>query len=95
MEVCHDNRTGSTRWVHYQLKPNNANHQRNVDRIFFIQGDFYHGLYVEDLYRRYKQRETIGRILGSKELANKIVLDDSELYLARGHMAAKADVCIL
>lgn len=73
------------------LKPNNAYHQRNVERIFFIQGDFYHGLRPDTLYSKFVQRKTIARILGSEDLASEIILDDSELYLARGHLAAKAD----
>lgn len=73
------------------LKPNNAYHQRNVERIFFIQGPFYRGLRPDSLYSKFVQRKTIAQILGSEDLASQIIQDDSELYMARGHLAAKAD----
>lgn len=91
MEICHDNKTGSTLWAHLQLKPNNAYHQRNVARIYFIQGDFYPDLKPMNLYTKYVQRQTIGRTLGSYELASEYVSNTTELYLARGHLTAKAD----
>lgn len=91
MEICHDNRIGSTVWAHHQLKPNNAYHQRNVERIFFIKGNFYPGLNPGSLYSKFIQRKTIGRILGSDKLASEIISNTTELYLARGHLAAKAD----
>lgn len=91
LEICHDNRTGSTLWSHHQLKPNNAYHQRNVARIYFIQGDFYPGINPNSLYSKFIQRRTIGRILGSDKLASDIISNTSELYLARGHLTAKAD----
>lgn len=37
------------------------------------------------------QRRTIGRILGSDKLASDIISNTTELYLARGHLTAKAD----
>lgn len=90
-EICHDNRTGSTKWSHHQLKANNARHQRSVPRILFIQDGFYPGLKVDALYSKYVQRKTFGRILGSDKLAEKYLSNTTDLYLARGHLAAKAD----
>lgn len=91
LQVCHDNKIASTKWVHHVLRPNNAYHQRNVERIFFIQGNFYHGLRPDALYSKYVQHKTFAQILGSNELASQILMNDTELYLARGHLAAKAD----
>lgn len=73
------------------MKPNNVFHQRNVPRIFFIQGNFYRGLRVSSLYSNYIQRKTIAEILGSEALASKIIKNGTEFYLARGHLVAKAD----
>lgn len=81
---------GSTKWAHHQLKPNNAYHQRNVERIPFIQGVFYQGIKMDSIFPRDVQRKTIARILGSDKLAAQIV-DDSEFSLNRGHLAAKSD----
>lgn len=91
MKICHDVKEASTKWTQHELKPQNMFHQRAVERILFIQGDFYKGMKVDTQYTKYVQRKTIGKILGSKELAEKLVQDNSELYLARGHLAAKAD----
>ncbi|XP_055325389.1 uncharacterized protein LOC129579371 [Sitodiplosis mosellana] len=91
LEICHDVKTATTKWAHHMLKPNNAYHQRNVERIFFIQGDFYRGLKPDSLYSKFMQHKTIGRILGSEELASKIVVNSTDFYMARGHLAAKAD----
>lgn len=92
LEVCHDDKIGSTKWVHHELKPNNANHQRSVPRIWFIKGDFYHGIHPEVLYLKVSQRKTLGKVLKSQKMADElIILENSDLYLARGHLAAKAD----
>lgn len=73
------------------MKPNNNNHQRNVARIMFIQGKFYNGIKVSASFARPVQRATMATILGSKEIADQIISNDTELFLARGHLAAKAD----
>lgn len=91
MEICHDNKSGSTKWSHHQLKPNNIYHQRNVPRIPFIQDGFYKGINPNKLYSRAIQRTTIAQILGSDELAGEIIAEKGDLYLTRGHLAAKAD----
>lgn len=91
MEICHDVKAAATKWAHITMKPNNAYHQRNVERIYFIQGDFYRGLRVSSLYSKFVQRQTIAQILNSDELATEIVQDDGELFMARGHLTAKAD----
>lgn len=64
-----------------------------MERPFFTPGDFYPGLNIESLYSNFVQRKTIGRILGSEQIASDIVkpYETSDFYLARGHMVAKAD----
>lgn len=92
LEVCHDRKIDSTKWVHHEIKPNNVFHQRSVPRIMFIQGDFYHGLQTEILYTKSEQRKTLGNILKSQKLADELIsTGDSYFYLSRGHLAAKAD----
>ncbi|XP_031621017.1 uncharacterized protein LOC116339335 [Contarinia nasturtii] len=91
MEICHDNKIGSTKWVHHQLKPNNNYHQLYVERILFIQGAFYTGINPFQLYTRIVQRKTIAQILDSEKLAAEIIAEKGDLFLARGHLAAKSD----
>lgn len=89
--VCHNFASASTRWVHYYQNPEHEEHQHNVPRIKFIQGDLYPGLNVEELYMRNEQRRTIAKILDSDELASNLVQETGDLFLARGHLAAKSD----
>lgn len=91
MEVCHVGVRGETLWVHYKQTPKHWGFQRAVARISFIQADFYKGLRVESLYTREVQRKTIAKILGSSELASKLIAAKSDVFLARGHLAAKSD----
>lgn len=91
LTICHNFTYGSTRWVQYTQNPWNQGYQQNFPRIRFIQGDLYEGLNVEKLYSRYMQRQTISKILGSDELGADLVADMGELFLSRGHMAAKSD----
>ena len=37
------------------------------------------------------QRETIGILVGSEELAEDYVEESGDVYMARGHLAPKAD----
>lgn len=92
LEVCHDRKIDSTKWVHHKIKPNNEFHQRNVPRPMFLQGDFYHGLRPQTLYTKSVQRKTLGQILKSQKLADELIpTEDTLFYLTRGHLAAKAD----
>jgi DNA/RNA non-specific endonuclease len=60
----------------------------------FIQGPFYpEGLDIYQAYTRDDQTAIIADIVGSLDLAMQYVNQsfDSSFYLARGHLAAKAD----
>lgn len=65
--------------------------QRSFPRPSFITGGFFGGKNVDALYSRFVQRETIAGIIGSFELAQKYVEETSDIFMARGHLAAKAD----
>lgn len=80
-------------WVRHYLGPESFKHQRNFPRPRFIQSIFYPKLRVDGLYTRTEQRATLARILKSEKLADKLISSDqsSYTYLARGHLAAKAD----
>lgn len=54
-------------------------------------GTFFGKKDVDKLYSRVTQRETIAGLVGSFELASKYIEETSDIYLARGHLAAKAD----
>lgn len=91
MEICHDNELASTLWTHHRLTPQSQYFQHNVPRVSFIKGKFYRGINPNVAYTRNAQRKTIAKILGSWKIADDIVSNDSDLFLARGHLAAKSD----
>lgn len=89
--VCHNETEGATRWVHYYQNPENEGYQRRIDRPEFAAGDFYKGLSINRLYTRGMQRRTISTILGSDKLGAELIKPSGDLFLSRGHMAARAD----
>jgi hypothetical protein len=91
MEVCHDENTEETYYTKYQLTPASNGYQSGFPRPLFVTGSFFNKKDVDKLYTRATQRETIAGILGSYELASKYIEETSDVYLARGHLAAKVD----
>ncbi|XP_075159494.1 uncharacterized protein LOC142232730 [Haematobia irritans] len=89
MDICHDEVNEVTRYVHHVLNPSSAAYQRSVARPRFIEGDFYDGKNVDNLYTKIQQNITISNILGMD--ASPYFNDSIDIYMARGHMAAKTD----
>lgn len=89
MDICHDEINEVTRYVHHILNPSSAAYQRSVARPRFIEGDFYAGKNVDSLYTKIQQNITISNILGMD--ASPYFNDSIDIYMARGHMAAKVD----
>lgn len=90
MDVCHDEQLHHTLYSHYEQVHANAGFQRSFPRPSFITGVFFGGRPVDRLYTKVVQMQTIGRVLGESRLAQ--VFDEKhDIYLARGHLAAKAD----
>ncbi|EDV40782.1 uncharacterized protein Dana_GF23745 [Drosophila ananassae] len=88
-DVCHDELSEVTRYVHHVLYPGSAQYQRSVSRPTFIPGDFYGGKDVNKLYTQVQQNITVTEILGMD--ASPYFNISSNVYLARGHMSAKTD----
>ncbi|KAH8259815.1 hypothetical protein KR026_011414 [Drosophila bipectinata] len=88
-DVCHDELSEVTRYVHHVLYPGSAQYQRSVSRPSFIPGDFYGGKDVNKLYTQVQQNITVTEILGMD--ASAFFNISSNVYLARGHMSAKTD----
>lgn len=92
MEVCHDEVNDRTHYVRHEFTPGNAGFQQSTPRPSFIQGDFFRGRNVNQLYTLAVQRRTIASILNSQARADYLVQDNaSERFLARGHITARAD----
>ncbi|XP_017081340.1 uncharacterized protein LOC108114738 [Drosophila eugracilis] len=88
-DVCHNELSEVTRYVHHVLHPGSAQYQRSVSRPSFIPGDFYGGKDVNTLYTQIQQNITISEILGMD--ASPYFNISGNVYLARGHMSAKTD----
>ncbi|XP_059608101.1 uncharacterized protein LOC132255944 [Phlebotomus argentipes] len=91
-DVCHNTGTSTTFYTHFWLRPGNQGFQRGFPRPPFIQYDhFPSDLNVNLMYTRNRQRQTIAGILGSQNLADDLIHPTNDYFLARGHMAARAD----
>ncbi|XP_068142389.1 uncharacterized protein [Drosophila tropicalis] len=88
-DVCHDEMAEVTRYAHHVLYPGSAQYQRSVARPTFITGDFYGGKDVNTMYTQVQQNITVSAILGLD--ASPYFNTSSNIYLARGHLAAKTD----
>jgi DNA/RNA non-specific endonuclease len=76
----------------YRFTPANDGQEMGVIRPAWSQADFFPGKNVDAIHSRNNQRTTIGQILGSTRLAAiYIEADPSDVFLARGHMAAMTD----
>lgn len=56
-----------------------------------MTGSFFNGKNVDALYSRVVQRETIAGLIGHYELAQTYIEATSDIFMARGHLAAKVD----
>ncbi|KAJ9590454.1 hypothetical protein L9F63_016513 [Diploptera punctata] len=91
MDVCFDDSEFNTLYSKFTVVSGIGGYQSGFPRPSFIQGNFYPGLSVDNLYTKNTQRQTISKLLGSTNLGNDYVSNSSDYYLARGHMTAKAD----
>uniref|UniRef100_A0A1A9WA99 DNA/RNA non-specific endonuclease domain-containing protein n=1 Tax=Glossina brevipalpis TaxID=37001 RepID=A0A1A9WA99_9MUSC len=90
MKVCFDEKQEVTRYVYHTLGPASNYFQTGIDRISFQTGEFFNNKDVDHLYTQVKQQETITNALGG-DFGSKFFNTSKNIYLARGHMAAKAD----
>lgn len=95
MEICFDDEMLNTVYSRFNLTPAIAGYQYNYPRPAFDQGNFYDIKHtnVNSLYVRRGQKRIINRILGLPDNSTKYIHDgnDSDYYLARGHLTAKTD----
>lgn len=87
MDVCHDEYSEVTRYVHHVLHPTSVHYQHSVGRPRFTTGGFFDGKNVDLMYTRRKQNETFSALLQLD--ASTKYLNPS--FLTRGHLAAKSD----
>ncbi|XP_017466898.1 PREDICTED: uncharacterized protein LOC108359511 [Rhagoletis zephyria] len=88
-EVCFNEEEEVTRYVHHDLDPGSNYYETGVARITFQTAGFFDGKQVDNLYKQVTQQATIEAQLGND--ASQYFDSNKNVYLARGHMAAKAD----
>ncbi|XP_070507818.1 uncharacterized protein [Chironomus tepperi] len=89
--VCHDLVLETTWFTQYQLTPISDANQSGVTRPSWSQAGFFTSREVDTLYTRVRQRQTIAIILDDQDAANRFIEETSEVFLARGHLAAMTD----
>ncbi|XP_017841252.1 uncharacterized protein LOC108598987 [Drosophila busckii] len=89
MQICFNEQEEVTRYTRHQLFPGSNYYQTGVDRITFQTAGFFGGKNVDKLYTQATQLETINKDLGGN--AGQYFDSASNVYLARGHLGAKAD----
>lgn len=90
--ACHDPRTEENYYTIYELTPSSDGSENGVTRPSWRQADFFPGKNVDTLHTRVNQRTTIATILQSQSLADRYIEPpNSNIYLARGHIAAMTD----
>ncbi|VEN40216.1 unnamed protein product [Callosobruchus maculatus] len=92
--VCFDNVNQNTMYSFFNLTSEIASAARGVPRPnFYEDKGFYHvgGVPVYKLYARTGQRKTINTLLGLHYSSTKYIQNGAWLFLARGHLTAKAD----
>lgn len=93
IRLCYDPRTQNTLYSEFEMPASIGYHQSGVPRPSFIQDSFYDvgDTTVNTLYTQNVQRQTINNLLGLPANSTKYVQENNDFFLARGHLAAKAD----
>ncbi|KAL7035658.1 hypothetical protein ACKWTF_008493 [Chironomus riparius] len=91
LEVCHDKVTEETYYTKHRFSPANSKFQSGFDRTGWYQGGFFGTKNVDNLYSRTTQRITIAKILNCQSCADTYIHATNDFFMARGHLAAKAD----
>ncbi|KAL5292552.1 hypothetical protein ACFFRR_011381 [Megaselia abdita] len=87
--ICFNEQIEATRYVQHSLVPGSDFYQTAIPRVTFVTAGFFGGKNVDNLYTQKKQQETITKSLGYD--SSKFFDEKKSLFLARGHLAAKAD----
>lgn len=93
---CHNEKTGQNYWTYHLMGPVNNAYQDNVEReVPFTQDRLYQGIDVDVAYRKTSQVRTFASILpGGESDAERIIVQNTNIYFARGHLMAKTDAVL-
>lgn len=82
--VCFDPIKEQTYYAKYRLTPANISPQQGFNRPKFVQGDYFPGKNINDLYSRINQRQLFSDVLQSDELAEELVEETGNIFMSRG-----------
>lgn len=88
IEVCHDLQISRTLWAKHKLWDEVRASDHGNDRPSWDQD--YFNFDVDHYYKQITQKETIGQLVGSEDLADEY-LPGGDVFLARGHLAPNGD----
>lgn len=91
--ICFDDVEQTSLYSTFDMPRNIGGYQSGYPRPNFIQDDFYNigNKFVNTLYTRDVQRETINAKLGLNSANTQYIHGSNDYFLSRGHMTAKAD----
>lgn len=92
--ICFDQSIQTVLYSEFNLTKTISGYQVGFPRPSWLQGSGFFtvsGTTVDTLYTRNQQRETINALLGLSPSSDKYIAQTGNLFLARGHLAAKAD----
>ncbi|KAL3276548.1 hypothetical protein HHI36_011923 [Cryptolaemus montrouzieri] len=90
IRLCFDNVNYIALYSYFNMTRFIVDHE-HTDSIDFKQDDFYNIPSVNALYTREQQRATVNTLLGIPVNDTRYIQDDSDLFLAKGHLTAKSD----
>lgn len=88
MRICHDNTRLRTMYVQHKLLPASVHFQKSVKRLNFSKAGYFKEFNMQHLYSHYNQQQQASVVLQGQ---HGHLFDNNTLFLARGHLAAKAD----
>lgn len=98
LRICFNNTKHVTLYSHFELPPNIRGRQSNFPRPSWVNGYFYNfggnasNYDANALVTVVNQIATISKLIGyNSTTENPYVNSSADLYLARGHLTAKAD----
>lgn len=90
MRICYDDAVMRTLYVQHTLLPASIHFQKNIKRLNFSKAGYFKDLNMNHLYTQKHQREQAAALLQGQHVVEHL-FDNNTLFLARGHLAAKAD----
>lgn len=90
MRICYEPAQLRTLYVEHVLLPASIHFQKSVKRLNFSKAGYFQGFNMNHLYSHYNQQQQAAVALQGQQHVRHL-FDNNTLFLARGHLAAKAD----